>query len=110
MFWGIIAIDIGPTAPKLFGAHSPETFRRENGMPFVITEPCNGVKDASCVEVCPVDCISTTDQEEMYYIDPATCIDCSYCVSVCPVNAIFDEFNIPSEWRTYIQKNREFFK
>ena len=79
-------------------------------MTFVITEPCNGVKDASCVEVCPVDCISTTDQEEMYYIDPATCIDCSYCVSVCPVNAIFDEFNIPSEWRPYIQKNREFFK
>ena len=79
-------------------------------MTFVITEPCNGVKDASCVEVCPVDCISTTEQEEMYYIDPATCIDCSYCGSVCPVNAIFDEFNIPSEWRTYIQKNREFFK
>jgi len=79
-------------------------------MTYVITEPCNGVKDASCVEVCPVDCISTTDQEEMYYIDPATCIDCSYCVSVCPVNAIFDEFNIPSEWRTYVQKNREFFK
>ena len=79
-------------------------------MPFVITEPCNGVKDGSCVEVCPVDCISTTDQEEMYYIAPATGIDCSYCVSVCPVNAIFDEFNIPSEWRTYIQKNREFFK
>ena len=79
-------------------------------MAFVITEPCTGVKDASCVDVCPVDCISTTDQEEMYYIDPATCIDCAYCVSVCPVNAIYDEFNIPSEWRTYIAKNREFFK
>ena len=79
-------------------------------MTYVITEPCNGGKDASCVEVCPVDCISTTDQEEMHYIDPATCIDCSYCASVCPVSAIFDEFNIPSEWRTYIQKNREFFK
>ena len=78
-------------------------------MPYVITEPCVGVKDASCVEVCPVDCISTTDEEEMY-IDPATCIDCSYCVSVCPVSAIFDEFNIPSEWRTYIAKNRLFFK
>jgi ferredoxin len=46
----------------------------------------------------------------MYYIDPATCIDCAYCVSVCPVNAIYDEFNIPSEWRSYIAKNREFFK
>ena len=79
-------------------------------MPFVITEPCTVVKDASCVDVCPVDCISTTDQEEMYYIDPVTCIDCAYCVSVCPVNAIYDEFNIPSEWRSYIAKNREFFK
>ena len=79
-------------------------------MPFVITEPCTGVKDAYCVDVCPVDCISTTDQAEMYYIDPATCIDCAYCVSVCPVNAIFDEFNIPSNCRTYIAKNREFFK
>ncbi len=26
-------------------------------MAFVITDPCIGVKDATCVEVCPVDCI-----------------------------------------------------
>ncbi|MBQ11918.1 MAG: ferredoxin, partial [Planctomyces sp.] len=26
-------------------------------MPYVITEPCIGVKDAACLEVCPVDCI-----------------------------------------------------
>ena len=25
---------------------------------YVITEPCIGVKDKSCVSVCPVDCIS----------------------------------------------------
>jgi hypothetical protein len=31
-------------------------------------------------------------------------------VSVCPVSAIFDEFNIPSEWRHYIQKNRQFYR
>lgn len=24
---------------------------------YVINEPCIGEKDASCVEVCPVDCI-----------------------------------------------------
>jgi NAD-dependent dihydropyrimidine dehydrogenase PreA subunit len=24
---------------------------------YVITEPCIGTKDQSCVEVCPVDCI-----------------------------------------------------
>jgi len=79
-------------------------------MPFVITEPCIGVKDATCVEVCPVDCISTSDEDPMFYIDPATCIDCAYCESVCPVNAIFDEFAVPAAWRGYIKKNREYFK
>ena len=78
-------------------------------MPYVITEPCIGVKDASCVDVCPVDCIATSDDEEMFYIDPVTCIDCSYCVSVCPVTAIFDEFAVPAKWRAYVRKNREYF-
>ena len=78
-------------------------------MPYVITEPCIGVKDASCVDVCPVDCISTSDDEEMFYIDPVTCIDCSYCEAVCPVTAIFDEFSVPGKWRGYIQKNLEYF-
>ncbi|MYC38171.1 MAG: 4Fe-4S ferredoxin, partial [Chloroflexi bacterium] len=44
-------------------------------MPFVITEPCIGVKDATCLEVCPVDCINSDDDEEQYFIDPVTCID-----------------------------------
>jgi NAD-dependent dihydropyrimidine dehydrogenase PreA subunit len=79
-------------------------------MPFVITEPCIGVKDASCVEVCPVDCIQSTDAEEMYYINPNDCIDCAYCESVCPVNAIFDEFTVPGQWRQFIQRNRDYFK
>ena len=78
-------------------------------MPYVITEPCIGVKDATCVEVCPVDCIETTDEDDMFYIDPVACIDCDYCVSVCPVNAIFDEFTVPAKWRDYIRKNREYF-
>ena len=26
-------------------------------MTYVIAEPCIGVKDRSCVDVCPVDCI-----------------------------------------------------
>ena len=79
-------------------------------MPYVITEPCVGVKDASCLDVCPVDCIATTDEADMYHIDPEICIDCSYCESVCPVNAIFDEFAVPAKWRDYIRKNRDFFK
>ena len=45
-------------------------------MAYVIAEPCIGVKDNSCVEVCPVDCIHPTpdepgyDSAEMLYIDP----------------------------------------
>ena len=39
-------------------------------MTYVIAEPCIGVKDASCVDVCPVDCIHTTDEAHLYYIDP----------------------------------------
>ena len=46
-------------------------------MAFVITQPCEGVKDASCVEVCPVDCIHSDDDAPMYYINPDDCIDCA---------------------------------
>ena len=79
-------------------------------MAFIITEPCIGVKDASCVNVCPVDCIHTTDEEEMYFIDPVECIDCAYCVSVCPVEAIFDEFTVPANQWQFIRKNKAFFQ
>jgi NAD-dependent dihydropyrimidine dehydrogenase PreA subunit len=79
-------------------------------MTYVITEPCIGVKDASCVDVCPVDCIHTTDEAEQYYIDPDTCIDCAACESVCPVTAIFFEDDVPEEWKSYTQKNADWFK
>ena len=48
-------------------------------MAYIIAEPCIGVKDGACVEVCPVDCIATTDQDQMYYINPEECIDCAAC-------------------------------
>ena len=51
-------------------------------MTYVITEPCIAVKDASCVDVCPVDCIYTTDADTMYFIHPDECIDCGACESV----------------------------
>jgi len=78
-------------------------------MTYVITEPCIGVKDASCVDVCPVDCIHTTDDAEQYYIDAEVCIDCEACVFVCPVNAIFYEDDVPEEWKSFIKINSEFF-
>jgi NAD-dependent dihydropyrimidine dehydrogenase PreA subunit len=65
-------------------------------MPFVITDPCIGTKDASCVDVCPVDCIHPRKDEpefaqtSMLFIHPEECIDCGACVPACPVSAIYD--------------------
>ena len=65
-------------------------------MPFVITDPCIGTKDSSCVDVCPVDCIHPRKDEpefetaEMLFIHPEECIDCGACVPACPVVAIYD--------------------
>src|SRR5256884_444740 len=77
---------------------------------YVIVQPCIDVKDASCVEVCPVDCIHTDDAANMYYIDPDECIDCGACVDPCPVDAIFPEDEVPEQWRNFIQINADYFK
>ena len=79
-------------------------------MTYVIAEPCIGVKDASCVDVCPVDCIHTTDEAPLYYIDPDECIDCGACEPECPVTAIFAEDALPEQWHNFIQINADFFK
>jgi len=44
-------------------------------MTFVITEPCIGVKDASCLAVCPIDCIESSEEAPQFYINPDECID-----------------------------------
>lgn len=76
-------------------------------MIYIIAEPCIGVKDSACVEVCPVNCIY--EGEDMYYISPDECIGCSACETVCPVTAIFDEDETPEEWTSFIEKNALFF-
>lgn len=76
-------------------------------MAYIITEPCIRVKDASCVAVCPVDCIYEGD--DMYYINPDECTDCGACVAECPVEAIFADNAVPEQWQNYIAKNRAFF-
>jgi ferredoxin len=84
-------------------------------MTYVIAEPCIGTMDASCVEVCPVDCIHPTREEpqfaevEQLYIDPLECIDCDACVSACPVSAPLPEEMLPEAWRDYARINREYF-
>jgi len=79
-------------------------------MPYTITEPCIGVKDASCVDVCPVDCIASSDESPQYYINPDQCIDCAACELACPVTAIFFDDDVPEQWKSYIQTNASFFK
>ncbi len=48
-----------------------------------INEDC--IACGSCVDECPVDCISEGD---IYVIDEDACIDCGACEEVCPVDAI----------------------
>jgi ferredoxin len=78
-------------------------------MAYVITEPCIDVKDASCLDVCPVDCIYSTDADNMYFIHPDECIDCGACESVCPVSAIFPEDAVPDKWKNYVEINKVYF-
>ena len=84
-------------------------------MTYVITSRCIGVKDASCVDVCPVDCIHPGPQEEQFasseqlYINPDECIDCGACEPACPVTAIFEASAVPLEYHQAIVLNEDFF-
>ena len=61
-------------------------------MPYVITEKCLGERYATCVAVCPVDCIYPGEYkgEEFMVIDPIVCIDCGACLPECPIEAIVE--------------------
>ena len=74
-------------------------------MTYVIAEPCIDIKDRSCVDVCPVDCIH--EAERMLVIDPEECIDCGACVPECPVEAIFDEAQLPDDQRQWLKINAD---
>ena len=91
-------------------------------MPYIITEPCVGVCDAACVDVCPVDCIHPKKDEwakkgyvegqlagKQLFVDPEECIDCGACEPVCPVQAIFTEEEVPEKWKSYIGTNYSHF-
>jgi NAD-dependent dihydropyrimidine dehydrogenase PreA subunit len=76
-------------------------------MTYVIAEPCVDVKDKSCIEECPVDCIY--EGGRMLYIHPDECVDCGACEPVCPVEAIYYEDDLPEQWAEYTRVNAEFF-
>ena len=82
-------------------------------MAYVIAEPCVGVKDSACTDICPVDAIHPKKDEAGYstvpqlYIAPEECICCAACVPVCPVSAIFAEEDLPERWKQYAAINRD---
>ncbi|MFC9839541.1 FAD-dependent oxidoreductase [Rhodococcus sp. NPDC127530] len=83
-------------------------------MAYVVTQNC--CNDATCVAVCPVDCIHPTPAEreykrtEMLYIDPAACIDCGACSDVCPVDAIVPGDAAAPDIDRYRDINAEYFQ
>jgi NAD-dependent dihydropyrimidine dehydrogenase PreA subunit len=108
--------EAGPAFVRLCYYHVEDSVpRRKSEMAFVIAEPCIGVKDATCVQACPVDCIHPKKDEpgfaasDQLYIDPVECIDCAACVPVCPVKAIFVSFDLPKKWASYEEKNAAHF-
>lgn len=101
-------------------------------MIYIIAEPCQGVCDTACVDVCPVDCIhgpvplediraTREDGGEdalkakygdkiQLWIDPEECISCGACEPECPVEAIFEDEETPEKWAHYIELNAKFFE
>jgi len=83
-------------------------------MAFAITQTC--CNDASCVAVCPVNCIHPTPDEpdfgttEMLYIDPGSCIDCGACADACPVDAIFPVDALAASMRPYAGINAAYYE
>ncbi len=69
-------------------------------MSYVIGEKCLGERYASCVEVCPVDCIYPGEYEGEVFmlIDPDLCIDCTLCKPACPIDAILETEEEVPEW------------
>jgi ferredoxin len=69
-------------------------------MSYVIIEKCLGERYATCVDVCPVNCIYPGDykDEEFMVIDPEICIDCGACLPECPIEAIVATEEEDPEW------------
>ncbi len=104
-------------------------------MTYVIGSPCEGVCEASCAKVCPVECIYSpipmSEIEEIrtnqklentekssdlkgiqLYINPDECIDCDACVAECPVEAIASDLDQSPHFdvEEYREINEKFFE
>ncbi|MFF3290567.1 FAD-dependent oxidoreductase [Streptomyces sp. NPDC003023] len=83
-------------------------------MTYAITQTC--CSDATCVAVCPVNCIHPTPEErafgstEMLYIDPRSCIDCGACADACPVDAVLPVDSLSPSQQEYAGINAAYFE
>ncbi|RIL08684.1 MAG: ferredoxin [Proteobacteria bacterium] len=92
-------------------------------MAYVVTKPCIGTVDKSCVEVCPVDCFYRIKKKKynekysleaargeewgMMMIHPDECINCGACETECPVEAIYEDSAVPEEMKDFVKINEE---
>jgi Fe-S-cluster-containing hydrogenase component 2 len=73
-------------------------------MTYVIAAPCVDHSDQSCLDVCPIDCITADpDIDRKFHIDADACIECGQCAKACPNGAVFAERQLPAEWAVYAQ-------
>lgn len=85
-------------------------------MAFVIAEPCAGCKDMGCVAACPIDIIHPGIVEwngkrfDQLFINTEECIDCGLCEPECPVDAIYQDDELPEEWKHYEEVNAAFYR
>lgn len=82
-------------------------------MAYVITDNC--IKDALCVDACPVDAIHPRTDEADFdtvtqmYVDPVNCIDCGACIPACGSDAIFALDDVPADKHAFIAINEAHF-
>lgn len=95
-------------------------------MTYVVTRPCLGTKDRSCVEVCPVDCFYDVKKKKfnskfgvevdgedgddavgLLVIHPDECINCGACETECPVEAIYEDSAVPESDKEFIEINEK---
>jgi NAD-dependent dihydropyrimidine dehydrogenase PreA subunit len=76
-------------------------------MTYVIGSACVDVKDMSCVQECPVDCIY--EGERSLYINPEECVDCGACKLICKVDAISYETDLSEGEFAHLKDNADFF-
>jgi len=83
-------------------------------MAYVVTQAC--CADASCVVVCPVNCIHPAPGEpgfaeaEMVFVDARTCVGCGACASACPVDAVKPATRLTAAERPFVALAAEYYE